>query len=151
MLSVAQTMADGFVTDEVCPLCLDHYAAVDECTCVVCDAPSCPGCAELLDPGGAMRCYACAPVSRHTESGVHALNAPPFIPARPHAAANMQATRLQKALRATYRSLSALYSSGLRSLKKPIEALSLRIVAKSKSAVITASAERSSSLNLLPR
>jgi hypothetical protein len=144
MLSaVSQGIADTFVADEVCPLCLDHYAAVDECTCVVCDVPSCPGCAELLDASGIMRCYACAPVLLHTSSGARAVSSP-FGKARP-------STRRRPSLRAAYRSLSALYSSGLRSLKKPIEALSLRILAKSKSAVITASAERSSSLSLSPR
>jgi hypothetical protein len=66
MLSVAQNIADVEVADEVCPLCLVRYAQVDECTCVVCKAPSCPGCAELLDTSGRMRCYACAPVARHS-------------------------------------------------------------------------------------
>jgi hypothetical protein len=68
MLSVAQSIADAGVADEVCPLCLDRYAQVDECTCVVCHAPSCPGCAELLDTSGRMRCYACAPVARHVRA-----------------------------------------------------------------------------------
>lgn len=48
-------------TEEVCPLCLDRYTAADECTCVVCRAPSCPGCAETIDADGAMRCFACRP------------------------------------------------------------------------------------------
>lgn len=139
MQSVSQGIADAFVADEVCPLCLDRYAAVDECTCIVCHAPSCPGCAELLDAHGTMRCYACAPVAHSDVSGVR----PAFVWS--------DAEPPNQRRRSFYRALSALYSSGLRSLKKPIEALSTRIFSRSKSAVMTPVAERSSSLSLSPR
>lgn len=46
------------------------------------------------------------------------------------------------------RSLSTLYSSGRRSLKKPIEALSSRILSRSKSATSTPSSSRPNSTNL---
>jgi hypothetical protein len=46
------------------------------------------------------------------------------------------------------RSLSTLYNSGRRSLKKPIEALSSRILPKSKSATSTPSSSRPNSTNL---
>jgi hypothetical protein len=148
MQSLSQTIAEAFVADEVCPLCLDRYAVVDECTCVVCDAASCPGCAEMLDPQGTMRCYACAPVASHEQSGVRA-TVLPFDLAQPSLSPERKVGGSR--LRSVYRSLSGLYSSGLRSLKKPIEALSLRMLAKSKSAVMTPSSDRSSSLSLSPR
>ena len=61
------SISDALSAEEICPLCLDQYTAADECTCVVCRAPSCPGCAESIDADGAMRCYACrpAPVFTH--------------------------------------------------------------------------------------
>lgn len=142
MLSASSSLppfiVDSFVRDEVCPLCLDRYAAVDECLCVVCEAPSCPGCAELLDTTGRMRCYACAPAA---------------VPSVPATLAPQESTLSEQrpSLRWFYRSLSALYSSGLRSLKKPIEALSLRMRSSSKSALITPSSDRPSSLSFSPR
>lgn len=55
------SIADALSAEEVCPLCLDHYTAADECTCVTCGAASCPSCAETIDADGAMRCFACRP------------------------------------------------------------------------------------------
>lgn len=61
MQSSSLNIRDALSAEEICPLCLEHYAAADECVCVVCRAPSCPGCAESIDAAGAMRCYACRP------------------------------------------------------------------------------------------
>lgn len=61
MQAPSASFVQAMSAEEACPLCLDRYAAADECTCVVCDAPSCPGCAEELDADGAMRCFACRP------------------------------------------------------------------------------------------
>jgi hypothetical protein len=61
MQSSSASFTDALSAEEVCPLCLDLYTAADECTCVVCRAPSCPGCAETVDADGAMRCFACRP------------------------------------------------------------------------------------------
>ncbi|HEX6244082.1 MAG TPA: hypothetical protein VFZ61_24370 [Polyangiales bacterium] len=61
------SISDALSAEEICPLCLDHYTAADECTCVVCRAPSCPSCAESIDADGAMRCYACRPAPVFTQ------------------------------------------------------------------------------------
>jgi len=61
MQAPSASFVEALSAEEVCPLCLDRYAAADECTCVMCEAPSCPGCAEELDADGAMRCFACRP------------------------------------------------------------------------------------------
>src|SRR4051812_4113489 len=61
MQAPSASFVQALSAEEVCPLCLDRYAAADECTCVMCEAPSCPGCAEELDADGAMRCFACRP------------------------------------------------------------------------------------------
>jgi hypothetical protein len=63
MQSSYLSISDALSAEEVCPLCLDHYTAADECVCVVCRAASCPGCAEAIDSDGAMRCFACRPVA----------------------------------------------------------------------------------------
>lgn len=62
MQSSSLSISEALSAEEICPLCLDHYTAADECLCVVCRAPSCPGCAETIDADGAMRCFACRPV-----------------------------------------------------------------------------------------
>jgi hypothetical protein len=61
MQSPSASICEALSDEEVCPLCLDRYTAADECMCVVCRAPSCPGCAENIDADGAMRCFACRP------------------------------------------------------------------------------------------
>jgi hypothetical protein len=61
MQSSSASITAALNDEEVCPLCLDRYTAADECTCVVCRAPSCPSCAENIDADGAMRCFACRP------------------------------------------------------------------------------------------
>jgi hypothetical protein len=51
--------------DEVCPLCLGRYAAALECVCIVCEAPSCPDCAEQLPGTTDVLCFACPTPTRH--------------------------------------------------------------------------------------
>lgn len=110
MLSVAESIADAGIADEVCPLCLVRYAQVDECTCVVCNSYSCPGCAELLDTSGRMRCYACAPVyvpePRHVDHGALFL--------------------VERAARAVERSLSQWYRAGAARWKRTRAAAAVR-------------------------
>jgi hypothetical protein len=62
MQQPSANIVDAVSGDEVCPLCFDRYSAADQCTCVVCQAASCPSCAEVLDVDGALRCFACRPV-----------------------------------------------------------------------------------------
>jgi hypothetical protein len=51
--------------DEVCPLCLARYAAALERVCIVCEAPSCPDCAETLAGTDDVLCFACPSPTRH--------------------------------------------------------------------------------------
>jgi hypothetical protein len=132
MLSMTSSPADSFIVEEVCPLCLQHYAAVDECTCIVCEAPSCPGCAELLDTSGAMRCYACAPMARAT-----------LLPGRREQASPMQDTAY-----AFRRWLGDLHG-GSRWLKRSAKALYQRVL--SKPAPLAGSVRRSRALDFAPR
>jgi hypothetical protein len=271
MQASSAEFVDGLSAEEACPLCLHRYASVDECVCVTCRAPSCPGCAEVIARDGSMRCYACLPAVAETAvaetavaetvperkscvipkpiyvaarklntpmdlpfpltssprgprrieplpmGSVHLL--PPPLPTRKgppplpvqramtrdvvyvaadtHAlsvthssatsgtaqglsrrmrsellilgrsfaryayrvleqrsrdyTARVRAHAARKMSEPYRRSLMELYSSGLRSLKKPIDALSSRILAKSKSATMTPSSDRPSSVTLSPR
>lgn len=132
MLSTIPSPADGFIGEEVCPLCLQHYVEVDECTCVVCEAPSCPGCAELLDTSGAMRCYACAPVARTV-----------VLPGR-----REPGTPLQEAGYAVRRWLGDL-NGGSRWLKKSLSTVYRRVLARP--APVAGSVRRSHALDFAPR
>ena len=241
MQAPSATFVEALSAEEVCPLCLDRYTAADECACVQCGAPSCPGCAETIDADGATRCFACRPalapqrrlsqvpvaLPRPIQFPVAARAAQPrglssqlsgqlLVTLRAHGAALSSALKLRATAlfaaafvlsqrvpplaRAAWarlpaarqlqqgmqqlergiellvprlrqlslarvprvhlsrrqlvrygryrRSVRSLYSSGLRSRKKPMEALSSRILARSKSARITPSSERPSSVNL---
>jgi len=116
-----ESIADAELVGDICPLCLAHYAPAEACTCVVCAGTSCPGCVELLD-SGRKRCYACAPVPGREVSGVR-----PIAMSRARAEFLRARLALRGVFGAAYSALRALYSSGLRSLKKPIEARSARI------------------------
>jgi hypothetical protein len=219
MAATSASFVEALSAEEVCPLCLDRYVSADECTCIICHAPSCPGCAELIGANGAMRCYACRPPAAVNSNPALSAAKPPLVlplpisfpagkrtskatvklpfgldalglslrgrrrsqaltslgtllarpPLRARAALALATlrSRAQRAARRAvswveaaqrlswrlthrdYRgSLSTLYSSGRRSLKKPIEALSSRILSRSKSATITPSSTRPSSTNL---
>ncbi|HEY6878713.1 MAG TPA: hypothetical protein VI299_11875 [Polyangiales bacterium] len=50
---------------EVCPLCLGRYAAVVECVCAACEAPSCPECAVPIAGTHEVVCYACHVPTTH--------------------------------------------------------------------------------------
>jgi len=51
--------------DEVCPLCFARYASALECVCIVCEAPSCPDCAEPLPGTRDVLCFACPSPTKH--------------------------------------------------------------------------------------
>jgi hypothetical protein len=53
------------VMSEVCPLCLSRYAAVVECICAACEAPSCPECAAPIAGTTKVVCYACHVPTTH--------------------------------------------------------------------------------------
>jgi hypothetical protein len=50
---------------EVCPLCLSRYAAMLECICASCEAPSCPECAAPIAGTHQVLCYACHVPTTH--------------------------------------------------------------------------------------
>ncbi len=50
---------------EVCPLCMSRYAAVVECICAACEAPSCPECAAPIAGTPQVLCYACHVPTTH--------------------------------------------------------------------------------------
>ncbi|HEX5660419.1 MAG TPA: hypothetical protein VFX59_24660 [Polyangiales bacterium] len=50
---------------EVCPLCLSRYAAVVECICAACEAPSCPECAAPIAGTPKVLCSACHVPTTH--------------------------------------------------------------------------------------
>lgn len=85
----SESFVAALTDEEICPLCLDGYAPVDEAICALCEAPACPGCVEELGesseaheqhvtvlqaPAGVAqattRCFACRP----------ALVPPPALP-----------------------------------------------------------------------
>ncbi len=217
------SFVEALSAEEVCPLCLDRYVSADECTCIVCQVPSCPGCAEAIGVDGTTRCFACRPAAQNGGGprdqawsplklplpisfpatartvqvargrmpfGLGALRVSlrgvgfspassgqrislgtllPRPPLRARASLALATLRLRAgraarravswveaaqrlSKRLTHsdyrRSLSMLYSSGRRSLKKPIDALSSRILSRSKSATITPSSTRPNSTNL---
>jgi hypothetical protein len=72
MLQPSTNIVDAVSGAETCPLCFDHYSAIDECSCVVCGVGSCPSCAETLDADGAARCFACRPVPVRAAKGADA-------------------------------------------------------------------------------
>jgi hypothetical protein len=91
----SESFVAALTDEEICPLCLDGYAAVDEAICALCEAPACPGCVEQLGDSieaheqhiGVMqaparvaqpttRCFACRP----------ALVPPPALPGAARAA-----------------------------------------------------------------
>lgn len=49
MSAPSESFVAALTDEEICPLCLDGYAPVDEVICAVCEAPACPGCVEQLD------------------------------------------------------------------------------------------------------
>lgn len=53
------------VPSEVCPLCLSRYAAMVECICAACEAPSCPECAAPVAGTSEVVCYACHVPTAH--------------------------------------------------------------------------------------
>jgi hypothetical protein len=77
MISSAKMMSQLEATDlepvaghahssaEVCPLCLGRYAAVVECICAACEAPSCPECAAVISGTSEVLCYACHVPTTH--------------------------------------------------------------------------------------
>jgi hypothetical protein len=210
MGATAASFVEALSAEEICPLCLDHYFSADECTCVVCQGPSCARCAEAIGEAGALRCYACRPALTSVQADAR----PPLVLPRPISfpagkrtskaaarrlpfglgmfgrdrsglvplgtllprpplaeraalALSTWRSRAQRVARRAAswveaaqrlsrrlahgdyrRSLSTLYSSGRRSLKKPIDALSSRILSRSKSATITSSSSRPNSTSL---
>jgi hypothetical protein len=64
-LTDGRAVVERALLQEVCPLCLARYAAVDECICVACEAPSCPDCAEQMPGTESMLCYACPVPTKH--------------------------------------------------------------------------------------
>jgi hypothetical protein len=49
MPAPSESFVEALTDEEICPLCLDGYAPVDEVICALCEAPACPGCVEQLD------------------------------------------------------------------------------------------------------
>jgi hypothetical protein len=49
MSAPSESFVEALTDEEICPLCLEGYAPVDEVICALCEAPACPGCVEQLD------------------------------------------------------------------------------------------------------